>query len=31
MELDGLAIGTLLTGADLTSVRARIVRNLQIP
>lgn len=31
MELDGLAIGTLLTSADLASVRARIVRNLQIP
>lgn len=31
MALDGLAIGTLLTSADLASVRARIVRNLQIP
>jgi hypothetical protein len=31
MELDGLAIGTLLTSADLAPVRARIVRNLQIP
>ncbi len=31
LELDGLAIGTLLTSADLASVRARIVRNLQIP
>ncbi|HYG47385.1 MAG TPA: hypothetical protein VD846_05515 [Allosphingosinicella sp.] len=31
MELDGLAIGTLLSSADLAPVRAKIVRNLQIP
>jgi hypothetical protein len=30
LELDGLAIGTLLSSADLASVRAKIVRNLQI-
>ncbi len=31
MALDGLAIGTLLSSADLAPIRARIVRNLQIP
>lgn len=31
MALDGLAIGTLLSSADLAPVRARIVQNLRIP
>ncbi len=31
MARDGLAIGTLLSSADLASVRAKIIRNLQIP
>lgn len=31
LELDGLAIGTLLNSGDLAPVRAKIVQNLQIP